>query len=166
MTATAALTLVASDVKPFASKNEKETTKVLLVEDDPAVLEELHDVIQLEGWKPLVAPSVEVAMKLLKSDPDIRVVVTDVHFVGHKNCANGIQFVSRARAKFADRALTFVVLSGDPDKARSSNQEGAFMFLPKPLNPERLVVTISNAIACGDGVPETPKPSSIEGEKA
>jgi len=154
MTAQARLSVVEPEVQAFPTINDKDATKVLLVEDDAAVLEELYDVIQFEGWKPIVASSVEVAMKLLEADPDIRVVVTDVHFAGGNKSANGIQFVSRARAKFPDRALTYVVLSGDPEKAKSSNQEGAFMFLPKPLNPERLIVTIENAIVCGDGLPE------------
>lgn len=161
-----AIAFVEPDVRPLPSKIENETTKVLLVEDDPAVLEELHDVIQLEGWKPLLAPTVEVGMKLLDCDPDIRVVVTDVHFIGHADCANGIQFVSRARAKYPDRALTYVVLSGDPDTARSSNEEGAFMFLPKPLNSDHLIETIENAIVNCDGVPELRKPFVLRGGKA
>jgi len=134
-----------------------------LVEDDAAVLEELYDVIQLEGWTPLAAPNVEAAMKLLQATPDIRVVVTDVHFASDKGCANGIQFVSRARAKFADRSLTYVVLSGDPDKVRSSQEEGAFKFLPKPLDSDRLIATIETAIASGDGVPE---PQASRGSRA
>lgn len=166
MTAPATMTLVESDAQPLSSESKKEALKILLVEDDPAVLEELHDVIQLEGWRPLVAPSVEIAMSLLEAEPDIRVVVTDVHFVGHKDRANGIQFVSRARAKFADRTLTFVVLSGDPDKANSSDQEGAFMFLPKPLDSQKLVETIENAISSRDGTPDPRKPTAVPGATA
>lgn len=148
---------------PLPSKTENLATKVLLVEDDAVVLEELYDVIQLEGWKPFAAPNVEAAMELLQATPDIRVVVTDVHFASDKGCANGIQFVSRARAKFADRALTYVVLSGDPDKISSSHQEGAFKFLPKPLDSDRLITTIQTAIASGDGVPNANGGSSSEG---
>ncbi len=133
------------------SAETRKDIKVLLVDDDPAILEELQDVIELEGWTPIGAQSVETAMKLLQGDRSIRVVVTDVHFGNGSDCANGIQFVSRARAKFADRSLSYVVLSGDPDQIFSSKDEGAFKFLPKPPVPQRLIDTIVRAINMGDG---------------
>lgn len=135
--------------------------KVLLVDDDPAILEELHDVIETEGWTPITASSVDDAMVLLQTDKSIRVVVTDVHFGKGPDCANGIQFVSRARAKFPHRTLSYVVLSGDPDQFYSSTKESAFKFLPKPPVPQRLIDTIDRAISFDDGVPEYHKPKSV-----
>lgn len=135
--------------------------KVLLVDDDPAILEELHDVIETEGWTPITASSVDDAMQFLQTDQSIRVVVTDVHFGSGPDCANGIQFVSRARAKFANRALSYVVLSGDQDQVFSSKDEGAFKFLPKPPVPQRLVDTIDRAISFDDGVPRYHKQVSV-----
>lgn len=146
-----------------STQSTPQPVKVLLVDDDPALLEELHDVIELEGWTPITALTVEGAMELLKSDRSIRVVVTDVHFRNGADCANGIQFVSRARAKFADRTITYVVLSGDHDQIFSSKDEGAFKFLPKPPVPQRLVDTILRAITMGDGEVAKNKPVSILG---
>lgn len=125
--------------------------KVLLVEDDAALLEELSEIVELEGWKPVAIQNVDTALNFLHTDPNVRVVVTDVHFkdnAGH--AANGIQLVSRARARFADRSISYIVLSGDPDAVISSEQEGAFKFLPKPLVPEDLIATITSAIAQDD----------------
>lgn len=147
--------------KPQAMTNARESIKILLVDDDPAILEELYDVIELEGWTPVTASNVEDAMLLLQTDLKIRVVVTDVHFGKGTECSNGIQFVSRARAKFANRTLSYVVLSGDPDKVFSSKDEGAFKFLPKPPVPQRLIDTIDRAIAFDDGVPAYHKPVSV-----
>jgi len=135
--------------------------KVLLVDDDPAILEELHDVIETEGWTPITASSVEDAMLFLETDQSIRIVVTDVHFGKGPDSANGIQFVSRARATFTNRALSYVVLSGDPDQVFSSKDEGAFKFLPKPPVPQRLIDTIDRAISFDDGVPSYYKQVSV-----
>lgn len=143
----------------------RDAVKILLVEDDKAVLEELCDVIFLEGWTPIAAPTVETALTLLEEDPHIRVVVTDVHFAKGKDCANGIQFLSRARAKFTDRALSFIVLSGDPSSVGSTQLEGAFQFLPKPLVPEHLIASVELAMNTGDGEPETDNVIFLTGDR-
>ncbi len=155
---------VQTDPQPIP--NAPNPTKILLIEDDHEALEELYDVIQIEGWTPIAAHNVEAGMKLLETDHDIRVVVTDVHFANERGNANGIQFVSRAKAKFADRSLTYVVLSGDPDKLDCSRQEGVFKFLPKPLMPARLVSTIEGALECNDGVPLRQKLAAAQQKRA
>lgn len=126
---------------------QKDSPSILLVEDDQAILDELYDIIQLEGWQPLVARNVEAAMRVFRHFPEICVVVTDIHFSNGSGAANGIQLISRARAKYADRNITYVVLSGDPDKVEYSRQEGAFHFLPKPLDSEKLISIVKQAIA-------------------
>lgn len=122
--------------------------RVLLVEDDPVALDELEDIVDIEGWTPIRARNVERALNILKEDPGIRVVVTDVHFVDPSGeVSNGIQLVSRARARFSERQLAYIVLSGDPGAMASSAQEGAFDFLSKPLQPQTLVAAIHKAVS-------------------
>lgn len=144
----------ASEVHPDApAQNDTAGLKVLLVEDDKFILEELNEIIELEGWEPLATCSVEQALDLLDADDAIRVVVTDVHFTDEQGrAANGIQLVSRARARFPDRGLEYIILSGDPDAVISSEQEGAFKFLSKPLVPDDLVDTVRRAISGADDI--------------
>lgn len=146
-----------------SSPEKQRPLKVLLVDDDPAVLEELKDVIELEDWEAITVPSADAALRELQLNPGIRVVVTDVHFGNGSEITNGIQFVSRARAKFANRALSFVVLSGDMDNFDSSRDEGAFKFLLKPPVLEQLIDTIRRAVTTDDGVSETREPFSVAG---
>lgn len=132
-----------------AQKSERDYA-VLLVEDDASALDELKDIVELEGWTPFVAKNVDAAIELLSQTPSIGVVVTDVHFVDETGeTANGIQLISRAQARFPDRGLSFVVLSGDPDALRSSVQTGAVDFLHKPLDSDELVKAIDAAWATG-----------------
>lgn len=151
MTATATKEVHSTPAEPtHASLNlvPSSKLKVLFVEDDRLALDELGDIAEIEGWEHIVAHNVNEALKILEEDQDIRVVVTDVHFVERFGVsANGIQFVSRARAKFHDRQLNYIVLSGDPHAVVSSEQEGAFEFLSKPLVPDHLVSAVMGAIA-------------------
>lgn len=123
---------------------------VLLVEDDATALDELTEIVDLEGWTPYAASSVSKALDILARTPSIGVVVTDVHFVDENGESdNGIQLISRAQARFPDRGLSFVVLSGDPDSLRSSVLTGAVDFLNKPLNSDELVSAIEAAWQSG-----------------
>jgi len=126
--------------------------KVLLVDDDLAALEELKEIVELEGWHAKTESSVDGAMGALEGDPDINVVVSDCHFAPTQGeGANGIQFVSRAQARFPDRELSYIILSGDPDVLKSSLQVGAFKFLSKPLLVDDFVVAIKTAKESGGG---------------
>lgn len=132
--------------------------KILLVDDDETALEELTDIVDFEGWEGITANSVENALSTLAADQEIRVILTDVHFVDPTGAsANGIQFVSRAQAQFPERNLSYIVLSGDPDALKSAVQVGAFNFLSKPLKPEDLVGAIKGALASGGGERKNPR---------
>lgn len=126
--------------------------KILFVDDDLTALEELNDIVDLEGWDSVSASCVETALDMLEADLDIQIVVTDVHFIDPTGkSANGIQFVSRAQARFPERPISYLVLSGDPDAVNSSVQVGAFNFLSKPFFAEDLIDAIKSAAASGGG---------------
>lgn len=127
---------------------------VLVVDDDKDALEELQDIVGLEGWNAIIADSVDMALEVLEWYPFIGVVVTDVHFVDPSgDSSTGIQLISRAQARFSDRDLNFVVLSGDPSAVQSTEQIGAVEFLSKPLDADLLVEAIKAGAGVGIGTP-------------
>lgn len=120
--------------------------KILLVDDDAEALEELKEIVELEGWEAVTAGSVDDALELLEHDPEIAVVVSDFYFaVDNSEGTNGAQFVSRAQARFAERNLAFIILSGDPSVLKTSLQVGAVRFLSKPLLVDDFVRAIKTA---------------------
>lgn len=120
--------------------------KILVADDDPTALEEMRDMVEFEGWDCITVTSIDAAMDKMDADETISVVVTDVHFDGGTGeTANGIQFLSRARARYPKRKVAYVVLSGDPMAERASDQVGAFTFLKKPLVLEDFVNAVYGA---------------------
>ena len=133
-------------MKPDNWYDSMAVQKILLVDDDQDALEELKDTVELEGWEVETATSVDDGLELLAKDPEIAVVVSDFHFaVDEGDGTNGAQFVSRAQARFSDRKLAFIILSGDPAVLNSSLQVGAVKFLNKPLLVDDFVRAISTA---------------------
>lgn len=116
---------------------------ILVVDDDKEALEELQDILELEGWNAIIADSVDMALEVLEWYPHIGMVVTDVHFIDPSgDSSNGFQLMARASARFPERDMSFVVLSGDPDAVKPALQSDAVEFLPKPLDPEKLVEAV------------------------
>ena len=124
---------------------------VLIVDDDTTALEELAEIVELEGWRPLTAFRVEQAMEQLESHPEIRVIVTDVHIIEEGGERSGLDFIAAANASFADRGLNFIVLSGDVEKIGASIETGVADFLTKPLIPDDLVAAIREVASGSSG---------------
>ncbi|CUH78033.1 Response regulator PrrA [Tritonibacter multivorans] len=144
-----------------ADETPNQQLTVLLVDDDRDALEELKDIVDLEGWNAIIADSVDMALEVLEWYPFIGVVVTDVHFVDPSgDMSNGIQLVSRAQARFPGRDLNFVVLSGDPSALKSSVQIGAVDFLSKPLDADALIAAIT--AGAGEGMAYFEDPDRAE----
>lgn len=139
----------------FDIPQDVQAMTVLVVDDDKDALEELQDIVDLEGWNAIIADSVDMALEVLEWYPFIGVVVTDVHFVDPSgDTSTGIQLISRAQARFPDRDINFVVLSGDPSALTSSEQIGAVDFLSKPLDADLLVEAIKKGAGVGIGIPK------------
>lgn len=118
---------------------------VLIVEDDLDAIEELSEILEFEGWKPLTARNVAGALAVIENS-DVQLVVTDVHLgSGTEAGETGIQLISRAQSRFPERNLSFIVLSGDVDAVKSSLQTDAVDFLLKPVASDDLVRALGEA---------------------
>lgn len=118
---------------------------VLVVDDDAEALEEMRDIVDLEGWNAIIADDVDMALEVLEWYPYISVVVTDVHFRDPTgDMSNGTQLISRAKARYPERGIKFILLSGDPDAGKSIEQVGAIEFLSKPLDADLLIAAVKS----------------------
>ena len=123
-------------------------TPILILDDDPIALEEIQEVLELEDLDVVPATSIGAATALLAENPDIWLIVTDMHLVGDDGVhAKGIDFMSQAKGLFPSRGLRFIVLSGDAGAIGNSLSGGAVDFLTKPLMPEALLDSVARAAA-------------------
>ncbi|MEM7212595.1 MAG: EAL domain-containing response regulator [Pseudomonadota bacterium] len=120
---------------------------ILVLDDDPVAVEEIYEILELEDLAATTATCVDAAMQCLGTNPDISLIVTDMHLIGPNGIQSlGVEFVERARQSFPDRHLRFIVLSGDAGAIGSSMKKGAVDFLTKPLLPESLLEAVERAL--------------------
>lgn len=115
--------------------------RILVVDDDAGVRDALKQVLAYEGHDVRVAGSGGEALTVY---PDFRpqLVFLDVKMAG----LDGLDTLTRLRD--LDAAATVVMISGHGTIATAveATQRGAFDFLEKPLDSDRLLVTVRNAL--------------------
>lgn len=104
---------------------------ILIVEDDPAILELLEEELQEAGHDTLGVGSAEEAIATL-SHSEVALVISDVRLPG----MSGMQLLEQLRGE--GNALGFIVITafGTIDQAVEALKIGADDFLTKPLDLE------------------------------
>ena len=80
--------------------------KVLIVDDDPALLEVLGELVSIWGYAPVQASCPDEAMRIFESDPEIQLVISD-HGMSP---LTGIQMIARLRQ--TDRRFEAILFTG------------------------------------------------------
>jgi two-component system nitrogen regulation response regulator NtrX len=123
--------------------------RVLIVDDEAGVRQALKQVLEYEDLEVRVASSGGEAIGLY-TEFRPHLVFLDVKMAG----LDGLETLSRLRA--VDPRSQIVMISGHGTIATAveATQRGAFDFLEKPLDTDRLLLTVRNALAHGDLVGE------------
>ncbi len=115
--------------------------RILVIDDEAGVRDALKQVLAYEGHDVRVAGSGGEGLTLY---PEFRphLVFLDVKMAG----LDGLDTLTRLRD--VDPAATVVMISGHGTIATAveATQRGAFDFLEKPLDSDRLLVTVRNAL--------------------
>lgn len=114
---------------------------VLVVDDEKSVRDSLKMILEYERYDVLVAENGEQALKAVQgSHPDV--VLLDVKMAG----MDGIEVLQRVREKKPELPVIMISGHGTIETAVEATKLGAFDFLPKPLDRDKLLVTIRNAL--------------------
>jgi len=111
---------------------------VLLVEDDLLISAMVADELRDYGFAVAEATSGEQAIDLLKSNPDIAVIFTDVNLPG---TIDGRELAARARAMRPE--LPIVYASGRYAASGFDGMVARSLFLPKPYRPADVCVLLA-----------------------
>jgi len=108
---------------------------ILLVDDDPAVLEALRRVFQLEGWDVAAAPGGAEALEYLQShSPDL--MITDLSMAS----VNGWDLLFHESFQRPD--LPLFVITALPLSTVCGADKFAHEFFQKPLDLDALIAAV------------------------
>ena len=118
---------------------------VALIDDDEAVLDSLRMALESRNLSVRCFTSAEAFVASL-SEKRPRCVVSDVRMPGW----SGIDLQQALKARDAGLPLILITGHGDIPMAVHAIKEGAFDFIEKPFDYERLIESIMKAIEHGD----------------
>jgi two-component system, NtrC family, nitrogen regulation response regulator NtrX len=114
---------------------------ILVIDDDKSVRDSLKMIFEYEHYEVEFAENGEKGLQSLERSP-ADVVLLDVKMAG----MDGIEVLTKIRQK--NQKLPVVMISGHGtiETAVEATKLGAFDFLSKPLDRDKLLVTIRNAL--------------------
>ncbi len=119
--------------------------RILIVDDQQAVREELAFALDYEGYKTAEAAEGEDALRQI-DDGDVAMVLLDIKMPGE----DGLQVLSRIKEQRPDLPVVMISGHGDIETAVVAVKNGAYDFLTKPFDTDRVLVSIKNALRLAD----------------
>ncbi|PXA88741.1 sigma-54-dependent Fis family transcriptional regulator [Caulobacter sp. D4A] len=122
------------------------TKTVLVVDDDPTQRRLIQAVLEREGFAVSHAESGDAAMAHLAAGAPADVILLDLVMPG----LPGQEALKEMRARGYAQPVIVLTASGGVDTVVKAMQAGATDFFIKPASPERITVSIRNALSMGD----------------
>lgn len=121
--------------------------RVLVADDDPAILRLVKTVLEREGFSVVGARDGREAYKALQSEADFTVAVFDVvmpHISGPE-----LARYMRSEKRLMSIPIVMMTAEQDPKLSSDSFAAGAVVFLPKPFATTKLLMMVRMLVGKG-----------------
>ena len=121
-------------------KQSKIDTSILIVEDDPAIRNSIHEFIGMAGYKSFETSSAEEALEILKTNT-IHLVITDIRLPG----MNGLELTDLIKNSYDTDVIVMTAYIGDYSYEEAISK-GASDFVSKPIRFEELLLRLRRVL--------------------
>jgi two-component system NtrC family response regulator len=115
---------------------------VLIVDDEKNYTRILGAVLEEEGFEILTANSGPKALEVLEGS-DVDLVLTDMKMP----LMDGIQLLEKIKTRDSELPVIMMTAHGTVDKAVEAMQKGAYSYILKPFDNDRLIIYVRKAVA-------------------
>ena len=113
--------------------------RILVVDDEAAILDALKEVLEYESYAVETASCASEALKQMEGE-SFDVVITDIKMPE----MDGMELLEKI-TQCSDAPVIMMTGPGDIETAVSALKKGAFDFITKPLDLNRLLITVRHA---------------------
>jgi len=114
---------------------------VLIVDDEPSIIQSLRGILADEGFEVMTADGGSKALDILKETiPDI--ILLDIWMPG----IDGIETLERIRELYPSVQVIMISGHGTIETAVKATKLGAYDFIEKPLSLEKILLSVNNAL--------------------
>ncbi|OCC14639.1 Response regulator of zinc sigma-54-dependent two-component system [Dissulfuribacter thermophilus] len=115
--------------------------RILIVDDDPAIRDGCAQVLRRRGYECMEAETGKEALKLL-DESDFDIVLVDLKMPD----INGLDLISNIRQRDTLIPIVMITAYGTIQNAVEAMRLGANDFLPKPFDPEELLMVVQRTL--------------------
>src|SRR5689334_3470765 len=116
-------------------------SNILLIDDEKAIRKTLQEILTYEGFKVKEASDVEEGLKMF-NEKNYDVVLCDIKMPK----LDGMEFLAKANAANPDVPVIMISGHGTIETAVEAVKKGAFDYISKPPDLNRMLITIRNAM--------------------
>jgi len=125
-------------------------SKILVIDDERSIRNTLKDILEYEKYEVDLAEDGKKGIEKVKQ-AEYDIVLCDIKMPG----LDGIEVLEQLQQLASDTPVVMISGHGNIDTAVESIKKGAFDFIEKPLDLNRLLITIRNAMDKSTLVTET-----------
>jgi two-component system nitrogen regulation response regulator NtrX len=119
------------------------TMKALIIDDDPGVREALRMTLRSDKIDCVLAEDGPTGIAAIEARADLGLVFLDIKMPGR----DGLDVLREIRGKRPDLPVIMISGHGTIETAVGATKDGAFDFLEKPLDRDRVLLLTRNALA-------------------
>lgn len=124
--------------------------KILIIDDERSIRNALKDVLEFEGYVIELAEDGMKGLEMMKSTK-YDLIFCDIKMPN----MDGVEVLTKIREEIPDQTIVMISGHGSVDTAVECIKKGAFDFIEKPLDLNRLLVCVKNALEHKTLVQET-----------
>jgi len=125
-------------------------SRILVIDDERSIRNTLKEILEFEKYQVELAEDGIKALELIKTN-DFDVILCDIKMPG----MDGIEVLQKIEDLNHDTPVVMISGHGNIDTAVESIKKGAFDFIEKPLDLNRLLITLRNAMDKSNLITET-----------
>lgn len=123
---------------------------ILVIDDEAPIRETLKEILEYENFEVTTAENGEKGWQLIQKN-DYDVILCDVKMPG----IDGVELLERVQALKPEIPMVMISGHGNVEMAIDSTKKGAYDFITKPPDLNRLLITLRNAVDKNNLVAET-----------
>jgi two-component system NtrC family response regulator len=115
--------------------------KILVIDDEEAILTLLSQLIRLEGFNVLTAVNGKTALQLLQNDKEINIVISDVRLPD----INGIELITKFKSLNPSGEIIMLTAYGTIEDGVKAIKAGAFDYITKGDEDNKIIPILNKA---------------------
>src|SRR5947207_9460980 len=117
------------------------TPTVLVVDDEPAIVDSLQKILERESLRVLTAASGSEALEIIRREP-VSVMITDLMMSG----MSGMDLLRASKSVAPETETVLMTAYGTVENAVEAMKQGAYDFVTKPIKRAHLVRVVGKAL--------------------